>query len=165
MSNETKRSELYTAASAIAEFRGEITLRKTAPKRLYLIPVLSKALDVLELLQLDNRPQGLESIYVQTNISKTTVYRILKTLVHRGYLAQTQDGLYRIVSRPRKIRFGFGSESSEMPFSVDVTRSLKAAAASAGVDLLVLDNRYDAAAALKLMLLSTAVLPNIQPGA
>jgi len=140
---------LYTAASAIAEFRGEIRLRKTAPKRLYLIPVLSKALDVLELLQLDNRPQGLESIYVQTNISKTTVYRILKTLVHRGYLAQTQDGLYRIVSRPRKIRFGFGSESSEMPFSVDVTKSLKAAAASAGVDLLVLDNRYDAAAALE----------------
>jgi len=72
-------------------------LRKTAPKRLYLIPVLSKALDVLELLQSDNRTQGLESIYERTNISKTTVYRILKTLVHRGYLAQTQDGLYRIV--------------------------------------------------------------------
>ncbi|PYY01101.1 MAG: sugar ABC transporter substrate-binding protein [Acidobacteria bacterium] len=124
-------------------------MRKTAPKRLYLIPVLSKALDVLELLQSDNRPQGLESIYEQTNISKTTVYRILKTLVHRGYLAQTQDGLYRIVSRPRKIRFGFGSESSEMPFSVDVTKSLKAAAASAGVDLIVLDNRYDATAALE----------------
>ena len=122
---------------------------KTAPKRLYLIPVLSKALDILELLQTDNRPQSLEAIYEQTSISKTTVYRILKTLVHRGYLAQTQDGLYRVVSRPRKIRFGFGSESSEMPFSVDVTRSLKAAAASAGVDLLVLDNRYDAAAALE----------------
>ncbi|HVH89034.1 MAG TPA: substrate-binding domain-containing protein [Terriglobales bacterium] len=122
---------------------------KTAPKRLYLIPVLSKALDILELLQTDNRPQSLESIYEKTSISKTTVYRILKTLVHRGYLAQTQDGLYRVVSRPRKIRFGFGSESSEMPFSVDVTDSLKAAAASAGVDLLVLDNRYDAATALE----------------
>ena len=122
---------------------------KTAPKRLYLIPVLSKALDILELLQRGNRPQSLESIYEQTSISKTTVYRILKTLVHRGYLAQTQEGLYRVVSRPRKIRFGFGSESSEMPFSVDVTKSLKAAAASAGVDLLVLDNRYSAAAALE----------------
>ena len=126
-----------------------IRLPKAAPKRLYLIPVLSKALDILELLQTDNRPQSLEAIYEQTNISKTTVYRILKTLVHRGYLAQTQDGLYRIVSRPRKIRFGFGSESSEMPFSVDVTKSLKTAAASAGVDLLVLDNRYNAAAALE----------------
>ena len=122
---------------------------KTSPKRLYLIPVVSKALDILELLQTENRPQGLESIYERTNISKTTVYRILKTLVHRGYLAQTQDGLYRVVSRPRKIRFGFGSESSEMPFSVDVTKSLKTAAASAGVDLVVLDNRYHAATALE----------------
>ena len=127
----------------------EFDLPKAAPKRLYLIPVLSKALDILELLQTDNRPQSLEAIYEQTNISKTTVYRILKTLVHRGYLAQTQDGLYRIVSRPRKIRFGFGSESSEMPFSVDVTKSLKLASASAGVDLIVLDNRYNAAAALE----------------
>src|SRR5881628_694009 len=107
--------------------------------RLYVIPVLSKALDVLELMQKDNTPRTLEEIYQRTNISKTTVYRVLKTLVHRGYLAQTQDGLYRIVSRPRKIRFGFGSQSSEMPFSVDVTKSLKGASVSAGVDLLVLD--------------------------
>ena len=141
---------MYTAASPyFQEAEAEFDLPKAAPKRLYLIPVLSKALDILELLQTDNRPQSLEAIYEQTNISKTTVYRILKTLVHRGYLAQTQDGLYRIVSRPRKIRFGFGSESSEMPFSVDVTKSLKVAAASAGVDLIVLDNRYNAAAALE----------------
>jgi ribose transport system substrate-binding protein len=36
-----------------------------------------------------------------------------------------------------------------MPFSNEVTESLRAAAASVGVDLLVLDNRYDAATALK----------------
>jgi ribose transport system substrate-binding protein len=36
-----------------------------------------------------------------------------------------------------------------MPFSVEVTESLKDAAASVGVDLLILDNRYDAATALK----------------
>lgn len=121
---------------------------KTAPKRLYLIPVLSKALDILELMQADNRPQTLESIYERTRISKTTVYRILKTLVHRGYLAQTQDGLYRVVSRPRKPRFGFGSQSADMPFSQDVEKSLRLAAASAGVDLVVLDNRYDSKVAL-----------------
>ncbi len=126
----------------------ENSLAKTAPKRLYLIPVLSKALDILELLQANNRPQSLESIYESTNISKTTVYRILKTLVHRGYLAQTQEGLYRVISRPRKARFGFASQSAEMPFSQDVEKSLRMAAASAGVDLVVLDNRYDSKVAL-----------------
>lgn len=64
-------------------------------KRLYLIPVLSKSLDVLELLQAENQPMSLEEIHRKTRISKTTVYRVLKTYVHRGYLAQTSDGLYR----------------------------------------------------------------------
>jgi len=63
--------------------------RKTT-KRLYLIPVLSKALDILELLQEENQPMTLEAIHRKTRISKTTVYRILKTFVHRGYLSQSR---------------------------------------------------------------------------
>lgn len=122
---------------------------KALPKRLYLIPVLSKALDVLEIIQRENRPLSLEVIYQRTHISKTTVYRILKTLAHRGYLAQSQDGLYRATSNPRKMVFGYGSQSTEMPFSEAVTKSLQAAASDAGVELLVLDNHYDPAIAVR----------------
>ncbi|WP_035349858.1 substrate-binding domain-containing protein [Edaphobacter aggregans] len=125
-----------------------MAVRRTI-KRLYLIPVLSKALDILELLQSENQPMTLEAIHRQTRISKTTVYRVLKTFVHRGYLSQSPDGLYRQVTRPKKMRFGFAGQSADMPFSNEVTESLRAAAASVGVDLLVLDNRYDAATALK----------------
>jgi ribose transport system substrate-binding protein len=123
-------------------------LSKSPTKRLYLIPILSKALDILELLQAEEQPMALEAIYQRTHISKTTVYRILKTFVHRGYLAQSQDGLYRLVTRPRKVRFGFGSESADMPFSEAVAASLRDASSQAGVDLLILDNRYDAATAV-----------------
>jgi len=136
-----RRSALYFTAMPTRPSR-------TGPQRLYLIPVLSKALDILELLQNENQPKSLEEIYQRTNISKTTVYRILKTFTHRGYLAQSDNGLYRLVTRPRKVRFGFGSESSEMPFSEAVRESLSAAASSAGVDILVLDNKYDAATAI-----------------
>ncbi len=122
---------------------------KSSTTRLYLIPVLSKALDILELFQHEDRPMALEAIYERTRISKTTVYRILKTLVHRGYLAHSQDGLYRLVSRPRKVRFGFAKESSDMPFSEAVAASLQFAADQAGVDLLILDNRYEGATAVK----------------
>jgi ribose transport system substrate-binding protein len=122
---------------------------RSGPPRLYLIPVLSKALDILELLQTENQPKSLEEIFQRTNISKTTVYRILKTFTHRGYIAQSENGLYRLVTRPRKVRFGFGAESSEMPFSEAVRESLAAAATSAGVDLLVLDNKYDATTAVQ----------------
>jgi len=113
-------------------------------KRLYLIPVLTKSLDILELLQAENQPMVLEAIHKRTKISKTTVYRILKTLVHRGYVAQTSDRQYRHVARPKKLRFGFGGQSAEMPFSEAVTASLRDAATAVGVDLIVLDNRYDA---------------------
>lgn len=122
---------------------------KAAAKRLYLIPILSKALDILELLQAEKEPISLEAIFQRTHISKTTVYRILKTFVHRGYLSQSQDGLYRLITRPRKMRFGFAGQSSEMPFSEAVRESLQQASSQAGVDLLVLDNQYDATIALK----------------
>ena len=123
-------------------------MAKTSP-RLYLIPVLSKALDILELLQAENQPMTLEVIHRRTRVSKTTVYRVLKTFVHRGYVSQAKDGTYRHVSRPKKLRFGFAGQSADMPFSVEVTNSLLEAAASTGVDLMVLDNRYDAATAVK----------------
>lgn len=122
---------------------------RRSAKRLYLIPILSKAFDVLELLQKEKQPMTLEAIFQRTHISKTTVYRILKTLVHRGYLAQSQDGTYREITRPRKVRFGFGKQSGDMPFSEAVAASLRDAAVHAGVDLLILDNRYDSATAVR----------------
>lgn len=122
---------------------------KTKIKRLYLIPILSKALDVLELLENNHAPVTLEDVYQKTHISKTSVYRILKTLVHRGYVAQAQNGLYRLVSRPRRLRFGFAAQSAEMPFSVAVTQSVITAAAASGVELLILDNRYDPGVAIQ----------------
>jgi ribose transport system substrate-binding protein len=124
-------------------------LQRKPNKKLYLIPVLSKALDILELLQQAGQPMTLEAIHRSTRTSKTTVYRILKTLVHRGYFSQAADGTYRHVSGPKKVRFGFGGQSAEMPFSVEVTESLQAAALAAGVDLMILDNCYDAATAVR----------------
>jgi ribose transport system substrate-binding protein len=118
-------------------------MAKAKIKRLYLIPILSKAFDVIEMLENSHAPVSLEEVHQTTKISKTSVYRILKTLAHRGYVAQVQNGLYRLVSRPRRLRFGFAAQSAEMPFSIAVTESITAAAASSGVELLLFDNQYD----------------------
>ena len=128
---------------------GVVLPAKAQDKRLYLIPVLTKALDILEMLQNADGPMVLEAIHKRTKISKTTVYRILKTLVHRGYVAQTAERQYVHVARPKKLRFGFAGQSAEMPFSQAVTASLRTAANAVGVDLLVLDNQYDAEVAAK----------------
>ena len=124
-------------------------MAKSKIKRLYLIPILSKALDVIELLEQHHAPLTLEDVYQQTHISKTSVYRILKTLVHRGYIAQSQSGQYRLVSRPRRLRFGFAVQSADMPFSIAVAQSVTAAAAASGVELLILDNKYDPLVAIE----------------
>ena len=118
-------------------------------KRLYLIPILSKALDVLEMLEEQNAPMTLEEVYQRTRISKTSVYRILKTLVHRGYVAHSESGHYRLVSRPKRLRFGLAVQSAELPFSQQVAASVTAAAASSGVELVVLDNHFDAETAIR----------------
>src|SRR5258708_23553016 len=124
-------------------------MKTSGLSRLYHMPVLSKALDVLESLQSQKQSASLEDLHQETHFSKTTVYRILRTLEHRGYLAHQDDGRSRSVSRPTKLRFGFAGQSEELPFSQAVTASLKDAAMACGVDLVVLDNRYDGGVALQ----------------
>ena len=116
---------------------------------LYHIPILSKALDILELMQSEKQALSLDHLHQATRFSKTTIYRILRMFEYRGYLSRQEDGHYRAVSRPSRLRFGFGGQSEALPFSQAVTASLKAAAAASGVDLLVLDNRYEPRTALR----------------
>jgi len=92
---------------------------------------------------------SLEAVFQRTHISKTTVYRILKTLVHRGYLTQSEDGLYRLAARPRKVCFGIAQQCPKASFCEAVRTSLEDAARQAGVDLLVLENRFEGAAAVQ----------------
>ena len=118
-------------------------------KRLYIIPILSKGLDILEFLEQVHGPITIEDVFKKTGISKTSVYRILKTLEHRGYLAQTQNGQYRLVAKPRRLRFGFAVQSADLPFSQAVSRSVTTAAGAAGIEILLLDNRFDTETAVK----------------
>jgi len=147
--NSRKHGMLYFGRFTIETVDRRTELPKAKIKRLYLIPILSKGLDVLELLDQSHGPVNLEEVYKKTHISKTSVYRILKTLVHRGYVAQTQNGQYRLVVRPRRLCFGFAVQSAELPFSQAVARSVSAAAAAAGIELVLLDNRFDTEAAVR----------------
>jgi ribose transport system substrate-binding protein len=124
-------------------------MARHTPKKPYLVPAVSKVFDILELLQREKSSLSLEQIHQKIKSPKTTIYRILKTCEHRGYLSQGPDGLYRLTGQPRKRCFGFAAQSSDMPFSEIVTSSLQAAAVRYGVELLVLDNHYDAEIAVR----------------
>jgi ribose transport system substrate-binding protein len=83
---------------------------KTTKSRFYLVPVLMRALDILELLSRTPTPLKMGEISLAVDLSPTTTYRILQTLVQRGYLAQDLEERFTVVNRP-----GMNSESPTRP--------------------------------------------------
>lgn len=67
--------------------------------RFYVVPVLMRALDIVELLCVRNSPLRTNEISTATGVPTATTYRILRTLVQRGYLAQDPEGRFSILNR------------------------------------------------------------------
>jgi DNA-binding IclR family transcriptional regulator len=63
--------------------------------RKYSVPVVRSTFRILEELA-RSEPLGLKEITQNTGIAKSTVFRILNTLVHMGYVIRDADRYYRI---------------------------------------------------------------------
>lgn len=80
--------------------------RRVSPERwrekAYIVPMVARAIDISE--RLENCDSGLrvQDLHHLTGYSKTTIYRILRTLVAYGYVEQLQRGAYRI-GHPTKV--------------------------------------------------------------
>jgi ribose transport system substrate-binding protein len=122
------------------------------PSSSYMVESISRACDVLETFRSDGECLRLSEVASRTGLSKATVFRILYTLERRGLLEQDSDRKYRLRIRPlkrHKYRVGYGAQSTEFPFSRAVCESVKRVAIEEGVELLVLDNKYCAQAAIR----------------
>ena len=75
---------------------------RVTKSRFYVVPVLMRTLDILELLCESNIPLKSTEVSIATGVPQTTTYRILRTLVHRGYVAQDLEGRFSILSLPTK---------------------------------------------------------------
>jgi ABC-type sugar transport system substrate-binding protein len=85
-------------------------------------------------------------------VSTSTAFRILRTLEQRGLVLRVGERQYHLNIQPakrRKYRIGFAGQTQEFSFSRSVAESIRAAAARADIDLLVLDNHYSSKAALR----------------
>lgn len=60
--------------------------------RSYVVPVVERTFDILE--SLNTTPRKASEIADGTGIARSTTYRILRTLVRRGYVAQVASGGY-----------------------------------------------------------------------
>jgi ribose transport system substrate-binding protein len=116
------------------------------------IRAVERACSILKAFGPSDSSLRLEGIAVRCNLPKPTAYRLLKTLVACEMLDRPQKNLYRLATgqfRSKRYRFGYGAQSEEFTFSRLVSESIRSSAFSAGIELLTLNNRYSAKAAIR----------------
>src|SRR5215471_3939696 len=110
-----------------------------------------RACNVVKAFRHEGESLGLNDLVERTHLSKTTVYRLLQSLVMGGMVEKVGKGVYtaRIRSMAsRAFRVGFAAQTDSM-FCREVTSGLERAAANAQVHLIVVNNRYSAREALR----------------
>ncbi|MGE0132850.1 MAG: substrate-binding domain-containing protein [Blastocatellales bacterium] len=108
---------------------------------------LEKGLIVLETVEKAARPLSIQEVVAATGIQRLAVYRLLTTLEARGYVRRSDDKRYQGTLRRRRVVVGYAAPLTGNWFRVDLTASIREAAAQAGFDLIVLDNNEDDAEA------------------
>jgi len=86
----------------------EVTEPAEAPKKArggdkYLSRAVGKALQALEMLQLQTVPMALNEIAHRIQLSKTSTFRLLRTLENSGYLVANSLGQYALVPQIRSV--------------------------------------------------------------
>ena len=118
----------------------------------YVVKSLVHASRILKAFQSKGEVLRLKDVVVRTGLSKGMCFRLLYTLHTCGFLDKVGENQYRLVSdlRPnRRYRIGYAGQGQDSSFPREVESSLVKAADSANVELVVVDNRYDAKTSLR----------------
>jgi len=115
----------------------------------YLVPIACKTLDILEVFRTPHERLTLQQIIGRTSIAHTTAFRLLKTLVHRGYIQYDGAGkLYSLINVHAKPKIGFATLASDSSFASRITDSLQLAANAAGMEVILHSNERSEKAAV-----------------
>lgn len=124
--------------------------RKPAPES-YRLETVARACALLRVFQ-EGETLRLNEIVSRTGLNKSIAFRLVRTLEEAGFLRDTGARRYECAVRfpaARRYRMGYAAQAEDSQFSDVVTESLRRAAARESIDLIVLDNRYSARAALR----------------
>lgn len=110
-----------------------------------------RACDVLKSFRKLGEELSLNEVVERTGLPKTTVFRLLRTLIHGSLLERVGPGVYRnrfgpIAARPFRIGFAAQGDSE---FCRTVMQSIEIAAVREHVHLVTVNNRYSAREALR----------------
>jgi ribose transport system substrate-binding protein len=118
----------------------------------YIVRAVVHAAQVLGAFQSPGEVLRLRDVVERTGFGKGLCFRLLHTLHHCGLLEKVDETRYRVVSelrrRPR-YRIGYANQGQDSSFPREVHTGLQRAAEREDVELIVVDNRYQAKVALR----------------
>jgi ribose transport system substrate-binding protein len=106
----------------------------------YRVGTLEKGLAILETLEASARPLSVKDVAEATGIERTGVFRLLSTLVHRGYVTRDAGRKYSCLQWRRKLTLAYLAPLHANPFQEDLLAGIEAAAAHPHIRLLALEN-------------------------
>lgn len=119
---------------------------------LYRLETVTRACNLLRSFHGETESLRLTDLVQRTGLEKTIVLRLTRTLESAGFLRRIDKHHYvcnvRVLDR-RRYRIGYAAQADGSTFSHAVTEGLLRTAEREQIDLLVLDNRYSAKAAIK----------------
>jgi ribose transport system substrate-binding protein len=113
----------------------------------YLVKSILHASQLLTAFRTPGEALSLREISSRCGLPKTMAFRLLYTLEKCGMAEKVGQNLYQSRVRPwkqRLYRLGYAAQGTDYQFSKEVSESLQRAAATEGIELICLDNRYSA---------------------
>ena len=120
--------------------------------RPYIVKSLVHASKILQTFQSPGEVLRLRDIVERTGFGKGMCFRLLHTLHHCGFVEKVDERRYRLTNeiRPRKrYRIGYASQGQDSSFPREVHAGLVRAAEREHLELIVVDNRYQAKVAVR----------------
>ena len=113
----------------------------------YLVKSVVHSAQLLSAFRSSGEALPLREISARSGLPKSMTFRLLYTLERCGMLEKAGENLYRSHLRPfkqRPFRLGYAAQGTDYQFSKEVSTGLQRAAAAQGLELICVDNRYNA---------------------
>jgi ribose transport system substrate-binding protein len=113
----------------------------------YLVKSVVHSAQLLSAFRSSGEALPLREISARSGLPKSMTFRLLYTLERCGMLEKAGENLYRSHLRPfkqRPFRLGYAAQGTDYQFSKEISTGLQRAAAAQGLELICVDNRYNA---------------------
>ncbi len=113
----------------------------------YLVKSVVHSAQLLSAFRSTGEALPLREIAARSGLPKSMAFRLLYTLERCGMVEKAGENLYRSHLRPfkqRPFRLGYAAQGTDYQFSKEISTGLQRAAAAEGMELICLDNRYNA---------------------